>query len=1083
MTNAFNFQASPVANPNATEANIFVHGYSTGHSDEDKEFLLDKIPEQLRDYTNIFAFWPSNHYLDFDKSSLLALGAAGLTVVTGGFTAPLAYSSLAGSLVRDRRTNFTDARSRAERMGALLLEQLSEYLCHNHPQIETINLIGHSLGGRLVVNSLQTVTKRQRLAINDVLLMAAAVEVTPDEALQMRGLLQGRLINAYSKADRTLLLNWGETCLGRNEVDHFESVEMKDFGHSHYWERLPDVLNKTNFKASIKNSTAPAQEPAHTMIAHPPLPEQILEAPPMTALDLKTPGDIYQHINEELARIINSLSVQSNDPTLAQAKSDAHSLLTQYQTALKRQLAELQMNAEWNTFTIAFYGETGAGKSTIIETLRILLQEPGKLASQKAFRELKGQYELSDECLQNLKLAIAQTDAQLDELAQKLSATLQQYEQPQTQALAAIDQADAHSNERAKQLGRQFQQHEQLYGGALDAVTQLKTLLTERKKNASLWQKLLNLLRKMPEEIELGQATAALSDATATRDRAASALSAEEQQARQERLALERKLGEVVAARDNARAALVAQQSEAAHNQQDLVQQRQEHESQLAQLLAELENLADGEIIGDGRADFTRQTQRYDLVLNGQPFALLDVPGIEGKEGLVLSEIERAVQTAHAVFYVTNQPAPPQTGDQQRQGTLEKIKQHLGAQTEVWTIFNKKITNPKHSLTGRPLTSDDENTSLTGLNEKMREQLGKHYREVFPLTARSAFLVSTDHFAPESKNARDRDKSLTDFSCDELLEKSRVRALLQLLGDQLLHDGQAKITRANFNKAKESLDQTSQTLSGVQQTLATLAEELSQEGQSAKSQLNSSFQALKKRVESCGETLIDDFTSKVRNNIYARIANDISNDAFKDALHSQFETQQEHLGKQLPSVVSAEIGKFQQAANDILTRFEEHAKELAASYEKLGSTRFNEKFDLKIKIDNGIKIAGLLGGLVGLALAPFTGGASLWLAGAAVVSVLASVGKAVWSAFSSDYKKSQQREATEKNLRSTTEQLRDALRDNLEKALSEMQRTIHQLDLALEAPAKQAAAQVQALDSSTSRLKTLSRQIETAGKL
>lgn len=1080
MTNTFNFKPSPVANPNATEANIFIHGYSAGHSDKDKQLLLDKIPGQLRHYTNIFAFWPSNHYLHFDKSSLLSLGTAVLPIVSGGLTSPLGYTSLAGSFVKDRRKNFTAARSRAERMGAVLLEQLSEYLSHNHPQIKTVNLIGHSLGGRLVVNSLKTFTNRQRLAINDVLLMAAAVEVTPSEAQQMRSLLQGRLINAYSKADQTLRMNWGETCLGRKEVEYFENLEMEDFGHTHYWERLSDVLNRTKFKASIKEPAEPEPEPAHTTTAHNFQPEQKLAEPPMTTLDLKSPGDIYQHINNELARIIDSLGEQTDDPTLAQAKSDAHSLLTQYQTALEKQLAELQKNAEWNTFTIAFYGETGAGKSTIIETLRILLQEPKKLASQQAFRELKNQYNLSEESLQNLQSAIAQTDALLDDLTQKLSATLQQYEQPHTQALVAIDQANARSSERMQQLGSQLQQYEEHYDNALNTVTQLQALLAEHKKNAPFWQKLLSIFRKMPAEIELDQATAKLSKATAARDGATSTLNAEEQQARQEQLALERQLSEIVAARDNASASLVAQQTEATHKQQGLAQQRQEHESQLALLLADLEKQADGEIIGDGRADFTRQTQRYDLELDGYPFALLDVPGIEGKEGLVLSEIESAVQTAHAVFYVTNQPAPPQTGDKQRQGTLEKIKQHLGAQTEVWAIYNKKITNPKQSLTGRPLTSDDEDISLAGLNEKMREQLGKHYREVFPLTARPAFLVSTDHFAPESKNARDRDKSLTDFSCDELLEKSRVHAFLQLLGDQLLHDGQDKITRANFNKAKESLDQTNTTLSGVQQTLATLAEELSQEGHSAKSQLHSSFQALKSRVESCAGTLIADFESKVRNNVYARIADDISNDTFTEALRSQLETQQEHLGNKLPNIVSAEVSKFQQAANDILSRFEDHAKDLAVSYEKLGSARFNEKFTLKIKVDNGVKVAGLLGSLVGIALAPFTGGVSLWFTG---FSVLVSFSKAIWSALSSEYKKSQQREATEKNLSSAIKQLRDVLRGSLEKALSEMQSTIHQLDLALEAPAKQASAQVQALNSSTDRLKNLSHQIEIAGKL
>ncbi|MGQ7817256.1 DUF726 domain-containing protein [Metapseudomonas furukawaii] len=1081
MPQPFSFQTSPGASLDATEANIFIHGYSAGHSDEDKKLLLDKIPGQLRNYTNIFAFWPSNHYLHFDRSSLLALGSAGLTLVTGGTGAHLAYWGLASSFAKDRRSNFTDARSRAERMGAVLLEQLSEYLRREHPQVETINLIGHSLGGRVVISSLRTFTKRQQLAINDVLLMAAAVEVTAIEARQMRGLLQGRLINAYSKADKTLLLNWGETCLGRNEVEHFESIEMNDFGHTDYWERLPEVLAETGFKASKPSSPEPAQAPTDVFTPTPP-PERTVEEQDMT-LELNSPDDVYQRICDELARIIGELSNLSDDEALNQAQEEAHRRLTEHRAALVERLAELEQNAEWNTFTIAFYGETGAGKSTLIETLRILLQEPGKLASQQAFRELRDKYGLSEENLQRLQQAIAQTETRLGELAQQLSATLQRYEQPHRDAQATLDQANARSSELAQQLGSTLQQHEQLQHDALGAVDRLQSLLAERKRTASLWQKLLNLFRKMPEEIELNQATAKLAAATATRDSTAATLDTEQQRAEQERHALERQLGEIVTARDNASAALVAHQAEAMRNQQTLAQQRQENESQLAQLLAELESQADGEIIGDGRADFTRQTQRYDLELNGQPFALLDVPGIEGKEGLVLSEIERAVQTAHAVFYVTNQPAPPQTGDGQRQGTLEKIKRHLGAQTEVWTIFNKKITNPKQSLTGRPLTSDDEKASLAGLNEKMREQLGNHYRDVLPLSARPAFLVSTDHFAPNSKNAKDRSKSLADFSSDELLEKSGMRDFLKRLGDELIHDGKAKIIRANFNKANDALNQTVETLSGIQQTITALSEELAKEGQSAKSQLKSSFQALKKRVESCGETLIDDFASNVRNNVYARIGDDINNDAFKNALRSQLETQQQRLSKQLPKVVSAEVEKFQKAVEDVLTRFEAHAQELTASYGKLGSTRLNEHFDLKIKIDNGIKVAGLVSGLIGIALAPFTGGASLWIAGAAVVSVLVSIGKAVLNAFISDYRKSQQREATEKNLRSATEQLRSALRDSLKNALSEMQLTINQLDQALEAPAKQAAVQVQTLARSTSRLKNLSRQIETEGNL
>ncbi len=1081
MPQPFHFQTSPSASPNTTEANIFIHGYSAGHSDQEKKLLLEKIPDQFSNYTNIFAFWPSNHYIHFDKSSLWALGTAGLSSGVGSTAGPVGYWSLAGSFAKDRLKNFTDARSRAERMGVVLLEQLKEYLRCNHPQIETINLIGHSLGSRVVVSSLRNFTNRQQLAINDVLLMAAAVEVTAIEARQLRGLLQGRLINAYSKADKTLLLNWGETCLGRNEVEHFESIEMNDFGHTDYWERLPEVLAATRFKACTPSSPEPAQTPVDTLM--PTLaPEQPAEERDMT-LELNSPREVYQQINDELALIIGELRHPSDDEALNQAREEALRRLTEHRTALFERLAELEKNAEWNTFTIAFYGETGAGKSTLIETLRILLQEPGKRASQQAFRKLREQYGLTEETLQRLQQNIEQAEARLGELTQQLSVTLQQFEQPFREAQSALDQANAQFSELTQRLSSALEKREQSHKHALAAVTRLHTLLATHKSTASIWQTLLNLFRKMPEEVELNKATASLTETTAARDSAAATLDAEQQNAGQERLVLERQLGVIATSRDDACAALAAQQAEAAHHQRTLVQQRLENETQLAHLLAELQVHADGEIIGDGRADFTRETQRYELELDGQPFALLDVPGIEGKEGLVLDQIERAVQTAHAVFYVTNQPTPPQTGDGQHQGTLEKIKQHLGAQTEVWTIFNKKITSPKHSLTDRPLISNDENTSLAVLDEKMVEQLGKHYQEVFPLSALPAFLASTDHLAPGSQDAKRRSKVLADFGADELLEKSRLRAFLQLLNSRLIHNGKAKIIRANFNKANEALNQTTETLSSVQQTLIGLSNKLSQEEQSAKSQLNSSFQALKKRLEACGETLIDDFASNVRNSVYARIEDDISNDAFKNALSDHLDTQQRQLGRQLPKEVIAEVGKFQNAAEDILARFEKHAQELTASYAKLGSMRFNEHFNLNIKIDNGIKVAGLLASLVGIAAAPFTGGASLWLVGASVLTALVSIGKALWSALSTDYKKSQQRQALDKNLRSATEQLRNTLRVSLENALREMQGTIDQLDLALEAPGKQAANQVHTLARSTNRLKILSRQIEIAGNL
>ncbi|MFT2742645.1 GTPase [Helicobacter pylori] len=96
---------------------------------------------------------------------------------------------------------------------------------------------------------------------------------------------------------------------------------------------------------------------------------------------------------------------------------------------------------------------------------------------------------------------------------------------------------------------------------------------------------------------------------------------------------------------------------------------------------AELEKLQDGAIIGDRRSDFTLETKSYTLKHNNQNFVLLDVPGIEGDEKKVKQQISNATKKAHAIFYVTKTPAPPQKGEEGKEGTIEKIQSQLDSQT------------------------------------------------------------------------------------------------------------------------------------------------------------------------------------------------------------------------------------------------------------------------------------------------------------------------------------------------------------------------------------------------------------------
>ncbi len=58
-----------------------------------------------------------------------------------------------------------------------------------------------------------------------------------------------------------------------------------------------------------------------------------------------------------------------------------------------KELESLKNNEEWENFTIAFYGETGAGKSTLIECLRLFFKEQSKVVQQERFKRLYSNYQ------------------------------------------------------------------------------------------------------------------------------------------------------------------------------------------------------------------------------------------------------------------------------------------------------------------------------------------------------------------------------------------------------------------------------------------------------------------------------------------------------------------------------------------------------------------------------------------------------------------------------------------------------------------------------------------------------------------
>lgn len=221
-------------------ANVFVHGYSAGHDLDDRYKLVGALPKQVPGSINIFAFWDSGNIYkvsDSEKMFYARLSWSNPIVGFGAFTA-------------SRIKHFIEMRSRADAVGKTLLAELDSYLVRRFPYVERVNLIGHSLGGRVIVSTMRELVKKRmldNLNVDNVVLMAAAVDVTNVEAEAFVRRVDGDVYHAYSSNDDVLKLNADEASIGRREVKAFSSVEMthetgEGFGHLDYWPNLGKVL-------------------------------------------------------------------------------------------------------------------------------------------------------------------------------------------------------------------------------------------------------------------------------------------------------------------------------------------------------------------------------------------------------------------------------------------------------------------------------------------------------------------------------------------------------------------------------------------------------------------------------------------------------------------------------------------------------------------------------------------------------------------------------------------------------------------------------------------------------------------------
>lgn len=729
---------------------------------------------------------------------------------------------------------------------------------------------------------------------------------------------------------------------------------------------------------------------------------------------MKSPEDIYASVSNEIDVILAKLKTLPANNEIASAKEKAEEIFDAISVELKDNVESLKRNAEWNTFTIAFYGETNAGKSTIIETMRLMLNEPGKIKQQKEFKALQERLGITPDHLQAMNTAVTVAEQSIENFKRNLS------------------QVNVAHNLETQRLNTE--------------ITALRELIQQHKQTASLWQKLLDHFIKRPEQIKIQEF-----------------------------------LNELRTREDAHRLSSASLQQEC-----DKANQRYEacklalDEANLS--IAKLAEHADGAIIGKGMSDFTRDATIYEITANSQKFALLDLPGIEGKEALVLDGIWAGVKKAHAVFYVTGKAAAPQKGDGTHMGTLEKIKQQLGTQTEVWTIYNKRITNPI-ALQRGTLTESDEATSLHDVDEKMTSVLGRNYRGSIILSAHAAFLASAKCLVPNSDAAKSKAKFDAKYSEEELLKLSGIAEFKNILVDRLVQDCRAKIVRSNFNKADGAVINAMSRVSNIlENSFKPLAIKLIEDAEVSQSQLDLSLDTLRNRLTSQGESAVTEFTENVRSAIYEEIDCDIDNDDFKEAFESIILSKQKALIENLPERMQLEVDKFQVQIRDVIDRFENFAAEVIDTYGNLARSSFSKNINLKINLNSGINVPGLVSALIGAGLM-FWNPAGWGLLALGAVSLIVGVYKSVRSLFSSDYKKSQQRKSANSNLRDIDGKLRESLRETLDAAIPQLQATLDAVKTTLELPAQQVQQMIVVLGQAEKQLKNISNIIKTEGVL
>ena len=422
-------------------------------------------------------------------------------------------------------------------------------------------------------------------------------------------------------------------------------------------------------------------------------------------------------------------------------------------------------------------------------------------------------------------------------------------------------------------------------------------------------------------------------------------------------------------------------------------------EEERAQQLKSHPNGVDGLIVGIGSSDCTQVYKEYKMYISGQPFTLIDVPGIEGNEAKYIEEIKNALNKAHYVFYVQGQNKKPDTG------TAVKIKAYLREWVKVYSIYNVRgvASNYDEDEERETLLTESGRKIETQINETFKELLGSTYMGNISLQAYLA-LCAKAKFASSRDDLLKGQKKIVSYFGDResVYQFSQFQSLVEEVSQKSV-DFKREIVEANKEKHKALLQSIQTELEceseKQREMILTLEKHIKEFQDNVSKDYNYAKENIKKKADAIYDQFFNQLTEKA---VYA-IKNNVGDKK------KYCEKQVEEISKNQKVLFQKSIKKEIDDLNDNIKKHKKHLDQEIAGTTVYGTGKFSFSVDFEVaigKLDaNWGDIIGLLGELALGIWGAFVA-ANLWNPLGWILGILAVVGTFFTAIFGASDKES-----------------------------------------------------------------------------